>query len=154
MESLNSAISKLCQCNPGAAVWIAGDINLPDINWESHSICSYQYKRAINESFLNLLDTTGLEQMVDFPTRGDNTLDIIVPNTPSLTNRCSPLPGLSDHDMVFMDADACASRRKPTRRRILLWKKADLDTICSRAHQMYCGCQWTLLPSLPPLLQL
>ena len=136
MESLNNATSQLCQLNPGAAVWIAGDINLPDINWESYSICSHQYKRAINETFLNLLDTTGLEQMVDFPTRGDNTLDVILTNRPTLTNRCSPLPGLSDHDMVFMDADARASRRKPTRRRILLWKRADLDTIRSRVHQM------------------
>ncbi|XP_038045149.1 uncharacterized protein LOC119719722 [Patiria miniata] len=74
--------------------------------------------------------------MVNFPTRGDNTLDIILTNRPSLTNRCSGLPALSDHDMVFMDANARAYRRKPVRRKILLWKRADLVTIRSRVHQM------------------
>ena len=125
MESLIAPSPTLPTQSGRCCVWIAGDIKFPDINWESHSICSHEYmnKRAINESFLNLLDTTSLEQMVDFPTRGDNTLDVILTNRPSLTNRCSQLPGLSDHDMVFMDADASASRRKPTRRRIILWEK-------------------------------
>ncbi|XP_038049838.1 uncharacterized protein LOC119723314 [Patiria miniata] len=136
MEDLNSAISHLCQGNPGAAVWIAVDINLPDITWETYSVASHQYTLAINDSFLNLLDTAGLEQMVNFPTRGDNTLDNILTNRPSLTNRCSGLPALSDHDMVFMDANARAYRRKSVRRKILLWKRADLVTTRSRVHQM------------------
>ena len=133
---LSSSTRHLCQDNPGAAVWFAGDINLPDINWETSSIISHQYRRTINETFLNLLESAGLEQMVDFPTRGDNTLDIILTNRPSLTNRCSGLPGLSDHDLVFMDANVQAGRRKPIRRKILLWNKADFDAIRSRAQQM------------------
>ena len=136
MESLNSAIGQLCKNNPGAVVWIAGDINLNDIEWETHSIASHQYKLAINESFLNLLETAGLEQIVNFPTRGDNTLDVIITNRPSLTNRWSGLPGLSDHDMVYMDANVRAARRKPVRCKILLWKRAGFDSIRSRVHQM------------------
>ena len=89
--------------NPGAAIWIAGDANLPDINWENYTITSHQYKRSINESFLHQLDTTGLDQIVDFPTRGDRTLDIIMTNRPSLVNQCCSLPPLSDHDVVFFD---------------------------------------------------
>ncbi|XP_072021548.1 uncharacterized protein [Amphiura filiformis] len=78
------------------------------------------------------MTSTGLEQMVDFPTRGDNTLDIILTNRPSLTNTCASLPGLSDHDLVFMDANVRANRRKPVQRKILLWKKADLVDIRQR----------------------
>ena len=92
--------------------------------------------QAGNESFLMLFLTAGLEQVVNFPTRGDNTLDVIITNRPALTNRCSGLPGLSDPDMVFTDANVRASRRKPVRRKILLWKRADFDYIRSRVHQM------------------
>ena len=96
MENLTNSLKHLCQSNPGGAIWCSGDINLPDIDWETLSICSYQYLKAINESFLDLLDIAGLEQMVDFPTREENTLDVFVTNRPSLTSKCCPLPALSD----------------------------------------------------------
>ena len=136
MENLTNSLKHLCQSNPEAAIWYSGDINLPDIDWETLSICSYQYLKAINESFLDLLDIAGLEQMVDFPTREENTLDVFVTNRPSLTNKCCPLPALSDHTMVFMEVNIQANRRKPPRRKILLWKRADIDSIRKRAHQV------------------
>ena len=131
-DELTSSITKLCVDNPGAAIWIAGDANLPDINWENYTITSHQYKRSINEAFLHLLDTTGLDQIVDFPTRGDRTLDIIMTNRPSLVNRCCSLPPLSDHDVVFFDISVRAIRRKPVRRKIYLWKRTDFDGIRQR----------------------
>ena len=137
MRELTSTISNLCQSNPGAAVWISGDANLPDIEWTTHSIRpSPRYKISINESFIDLLDRTGLEQMIDFPTRGDNILNVMLTNRPSLINTCSGLPALSDHDVVFAEINARAIRRKPVRRKILLWKKADLDDVRSRVSQL------------------
>ena len=137
MRELTSTISNLCQSNPGAAIWICGDANLPDIEWSTHSIRpSPRYKISINEAFIDLLDRTGLEQIIDFPTRGDSILDIILTNRPSLINSCSSLPALSDHDVVFADINARAIRRKPVRRKILLWNRADLHDICSRVSQL------------------
>ncbi|XP_072020312.1 uncharacterized protein [Amphiura filiformis] len=132
MDELNRSITHLCASNPGAAIWIAGDANLPDINWENNTIVSHQYKISINQSFLQMLDATGLEQVIDFPTRGDNILDIVITNRPSLVNRCCSLPGLSDHDVVFMDMNVRAFKRKPIRRKILLWKRTDFDSIIQR----------------------
>ena len=74
-----------------------------------------------------------LEQMVNFPTRGTNILDLLAPNTPSLVNRCQTLPGLGDHDIVFIDSDITARRRKPTQRKIYLWKKANLKELRTAA---------------------
>ncbi len=110
MNDLNSAILDLCLNNPDAAIWIAGDLNLPDIDWAISSIKSHQYRTTINESFLQVLDRTGLEQMIDFPTRGDNILDVIITNRPSLISKCSGLPGLSDHDVVYMDVNVRVER--------------------------------------------
>ena len=86
-------------------MWIAGDMNLLDIDWVNDQVVRHQYGQYISESFLQLLARAGLEQVVTFPTRGNNTLDIVVTNVPSLVKRCECAPGLSDHDIVFLDAN-------------------------------------------------
>ncbi len=73
--------------------------------------------------------------MIDFPTRGDNILDIVITNRPSLVNRSCGLPALSDHDVIFIDITTRAMWRKPVRRQILLWKKANFDSIHSRLKE-------------------
>ena len=65
--------------------------------------------------------------MVDFSTRLNNTLDIFLTNLPSLVNRCCPIPGVSDHDIVPIDSNITPYRRKPTRRLIYLWKQANIN---------------------------
>ncbi|XP_072016713.1 uncharacterized protein [Amphiura filiformis] len=131
IDSLNKTIEDLCVSNPECAIWSSGDINLPDIEWSTDQVIGHQYPKSLNESFLQTLSRTGLEQLVDFPTRGDNTLDIVITNRPSLVNRCEGMPGLSDHDIVYVDLNIQASRSKPVKRKIFLWKRADLDAIHS-----------------------
>ena len=75
----------------------------------------------------------GLERVVHFPTRNNNTLDIFLTNRPSLINRCEPLLGISDHDIVFIDTDIIAQRQKPTRMKIHLWNKAKLSDLKTEA---------------------
>ena len=129
MTNLTDALSNLCQSNPDSSIFISGDINLPDIDWSNNTIVSHQYRMSINQSFLQLLDRAGLEQMIDFPTRGNNTLDVLVTNRPSLVNKCSSLPGLSDHDVVFMEVSIKASRKKTARHKIHLWSKTNFEDI-------------------------
>ncbi|CAG2188737.1 unnamed protein product [Mytilus edulis] len=47
------------------------------------------------------------------------------------TQRCKTLPpiGNSDHDIVLVDISANVNKPKPTKRKIYLWKKADLESI-------------------------
>lgn len=59
--------------------------------------------------FLDLIHDTicsNLEQIVSFPTRKDHVLDLFMTNRPSLVNRCEPLPGIVDHDIVYIDITA------------------------------------------------
>ena len=70
--------------------------------------------------------------MVDFPTRGDNTLDLIFTSHPSYQERCKPLPPISaksDHDIVLFDSAHQPVRARPKRRTINLCKKADTEGI-------------------------
>ena len=135
MDSLNQSITNICLANPNTAIWICGDMNLPDIDWETEQITSHQYRQAISESYLQTLANVGLEQVVNFPTRRDNTLDLISTNRPTLVRQCQPMPGLSDHEVIFTEIGIQATKRKPVRREIFLWKKADLDSIRSDAKK-------------------
>lgn len=73
--------------------------------------------------FLDLIHDSNLEQIVSFPTRKDHVLDLFMTNRPSLVNRCEPLPGIVNHDIVYIDITAKIN--KLTQRKINLWEKAD-----------------------------
>ena len=106
--------------------WFGGDTNLPDIDWENNSIVGHQYAKIINESFLDTFDDCGLEQIVRFPTRINNTLDIVATNRPTFVNRCIAYPGLSDHNTsALVDIVCHPIRSKPTKHKIFLWNRAD-----------------------------
>lgn len=130
-QNLCQAIRNIVTKFPSATVWLSGDFNLPDVEWSKESIIGHQYTLAINKCFLSTFHDLGLNQMVDFPTRLDKTLDLFLTNRPSLVSKCIPLPGVSDHEMVLSVSDVRAKRQKPARRKIFLWKKADMEKIKS-----------------------
>ena len=131
-NTITDTIRVVHQKQPKDTVCIlGGDYNLPDVNWEDQSISGHQNTLAINNTFLNTFQDLGLEQIVEFPTRHnpDNTLDLILTNRPTLIQRCEPIPGLSDHIAVLVTTKLQAGPRKPIRRKIHLWKKADTEGI-------------------------
>ena len=90
----------------------------------------------MNNTFLELVQDNHLEQVATFPTRHENTLDIFLTNRPSLVNRCEPLPGLGDHEIVYIDTDISAKLNKPVKMKIYIWKKANKDKLEYQASQM------------------
>ena len=103
-------------------------MNLPDIELETEQLTTNQYTHSISYSFLDNLANTGLQQIVNFPNR-NNTLDVVFTNRPSLAKQCIGMPGLSDHDIVFVETSSCALRHMPARRKIILWKHDNFDDI-------------------------
>jgi len=82
MDRLTEVITCLCKSDPKATYWIADDADLPNINWFIDQVTHHQYNLHVSDSFLQTLAKTGLEQIVDFPARYDNTLDIVLTNRP------------------------------------------------------------------------
>lgn len=111
------------------AFWVGGDLNLPDINWTTLSIEGNSNPVLVNQKFLDCVNHCGFEQMVDFPTRHNATLDLFLTNRPTLVDKCSPVPGIADHDIVQIAASVSARRSKPVARKIFLWNKANMDVI-------------------------
>ena len=128
MDTVNQNLSTLCHKFSNMPIWIGGDMNLPEIEWETEQLTTNQYTHSISYSFLDTLANTGLQQIVNFPTR-NNTLDVVLTNRPSLVKQCVGMPGLSDHDIVFVETSSRALRHRPARRNILLWKHANFDNI-------------------------
>lgn len=71
--------------------------------------------------------------MVLFPTRGQNTLDLLFTSHPTIIDKCKALPALgrSDHDTVLIDLALTAHQQRSSPRKILLWNKADKSIIGS-----------------------
>ena len=115
--------------SPNDIIWIAGNFNLPDINWTDSNIIGTNYPLSVNSTFLDFVNTFRLTQIVDFPTRLSNTLDIFLTNRPSLINYCTPIAGISDHKAVLTESNISIFVQKQLRRKIYLWNRADSSLI-------------------------
>lgn len=69
----------------------------------------------IDEDFLTLVNDTSLREMISFPTRLSNTLDLFYTSNPILTKSVKPVAGISDYDIVQITSDArpCLNKQKP-----------------------------------------
>ena len=130
MDTVNQTLSTLCHKFSNMPIWIVGDMNLPDIEWKTEQLTTNQFTHSISYSFLDALAKTGLQQIVNFPTGNNNILDVVLTNRPSLVKKCVGMPGLSDHDIVFVETSSRALRHRPAHRKILLWEHANFDNIC------------------------
>jgi hypothetical protein len=110
---------------------IGGDANLPDIDCKTTSKSSRNNPEQLNSILINTVFDISGEQVVDFPTRGHNTLDILITNRSTLINRCLPIPGQSDHDIILTDTNIVPSRQKPVKQLIHLWNKADTSKMAT-----------------------
>ena len=71
-----------------------------------------------------MLNDNGLAQMVEEPTRGENTLDLVISNNPSCMTRVHTLPGISGHGIAFAEVDMKIKKKIQKPRSIPLYKKA------------------------------
>ena len=118
-QKVYNEIRKLSYKYKNSPIWFGGDMNLPDIDWTTNTIINHQYVKEINESFLEAFETCNMEQIIDFPTRGENILEIVATNRPNLIYRCLPYPGMSDHDTtILLDIDCRPKKTKQKSRMI------------------------------------
>ena len=109
-DELYTDITTLHQRYKEHTVNISGGAYLPDIDWTSDTLSSNSYAIPTSSGFSEVLQDVGSQQMLNFPTRKNNTLDIFCTNRPSLVQRCVPIPGLNDHDMVLVDSNFLHTR--------------------------------------------
>ena len=136
MNCLSKTILDVANTNKKSILWVGGDFNLPDINWKNYSVAGHQYLQSISETMIATMTGAGLDQIVNFPTRLDNTLDLFFTNRPSCVNKCQPVPGISDHEIVHINTDIMPRRKRPVKRKIYLWGKADMNVILGEGNKL------------------
>ena len=77
----------------------------------------------------NMSQDLCLDQIVNTPTRGTAILDLIFTNRPDIAKKPQIIAGLGDHDCVTHEISLKIFRKKPIKREILLWTKADNENI-------------------------
>ncbi len=156
VEYLQSLDESLSRIDPSKNIWLAGDFNLPDIDWTAQAptdnpthvrdaILPQTDRRSLHENFLDIINTHSLAQTVLEPTRTQvsvarnnpnirhgvtsNILDLFLTNNSSLITRTRVVPGLSDHEMVLIDANMKPTTQKQQPRNIYLYNRADMGAI-------------------------
>ena len=84
-------------------MWVAGDLNLPNVDWKYWTVNANDHPLALCNLFIDLFVTHGVNQLVDSPTRDNNILDIFATNRPSFIVDCKVIPGISDHEAVYVE---------------------------------------------------
>ena len=52
-------------------------------------------------------------------------------NRPSLIRKCHPLPGISDHEIIYLESSTEVQLTKMSKRKILVWSRADITASIS-----------------------
>ena len=112
-----------------AHLLIGGDLNFPSWDWKLMALKPKPVHPRLHRDFISMLNDYNLEQLVEEPTRQENTLDLIITNNPQLIPRVEVLPGLSDHDTVYCEVAINTLKRKQAPRSIPLYKKADWESL-------------------------
>ena len=84
-----------------------------------------------HQDLLDLIANHSLTQIVDKPTRNDNTLDLIITNYPSIVDNLETIQpiGETDHDILSLKITVTLRRCKNKPRQILKYSKANWDNI-------------------------
>ena len=125
---LHDQLSILCSAN--FSTTIIGDLNLPKINWDTKSSTNIN---QTEKCFLELSNQLKLTQMITFPTRENNVLDILLTCTPHIITNIQSLPPFSQNDHISdhlsFKFQLCFSQEQQTSLTKLDYKNANYDNI-------------------------
>lgn len=124
LKELWTSISKIPK---NSHIWIFGDFNLPNMDWQTQTPSPSCRFSELYDSFSENLTNFNLEQMVKTPTRDKNILDLFLTNNPSVVHNIQTLPSLgsSDHDIVHHELNIKRGRPLQVKRKIRSYKNAD-----------------------------
>jgi len=106
-------------------VILGGDFNFPGLDWTTRTLKSGASCPGLHHQFLDTLADLGLEQVIEQPTRGENTLDLMCISHPNLVPRTETMPGVSDHCIVYLELQLSAVQERQVQRPMPCYNKAD-----------------------------
>ena len=106
LEAFNISLTRIMS-NKNAHVLVGGDFNCGNIEWSTMQVPEGVPQRQVQSQLLEIVQDHCLSQVVNFHTREDKTLDLLLTNSPSPVNRVKGMPPISkaDHDIVYIEYD-------------------------------------------------
>ena len=140
LKSLRSQLEKIKdihKANKPPSVHILGDFNFCDIVWPDRlSKSGSPLSPSEGEKFIEILKDHHLEQLVHFPTREKNTLDLIITYLPTQFLDIQSPDRLSDHDIVSGTLKIVIPPIKKPRRKVYRYQKGDYESMRSDAFNL------------------
>ena len=119
-------------------IFLTGDFNLPDIEWDNLTVKSnHNYTAMLNEEFIKLMNDQDLSKVNQHPTRQDNILDLTCTTNPDLVKNVQTHPGMSDHKIVIIDIDIKAKIPKRKARNVYMYKRGDMEAVKNDMSKLY-----------------
>ena len=115
-------------------IHILGDLNYRHISWTNkmHREGRQLYPSE-GKTLVNIMDDHSLTQIVNFPTREENTLDLIITTTPDSFEEIYSPYKFSDHSAVKCTLRNSGVSRELGRKRIKKYNQGDYDKIREEA---------------------
>ena len=112
------------------SVHVLGDFNFKDIDWPDRlSKSGSTLSQSEGQILIDIMNDHGLEQMVHFPTREKNTLDLILTTLTGQFQDIHSPDKLSDHDIVSGTLKIFIPPIKKPRRKVYLYQKGDYESM-------------------------
>ena len=109
---------------------VLGDFNFKDIDWPDRlSKSGSTLNQSEGQILIDIMNDHGLEQMVHFPTREKNTLDLILTTLLGQFKDVHSPDKLSDHDIVSGTLKIFIPPIKEPRRKVYLYQKGDYESM-------------------------
>ena len=97
--------------------------------WDRLSKSGSTLSQSEGQILIDIMNDHGLEQMVHFPTREKNTLDLILTTLPGQFQDVHSPDKLSDHDIVSGTLKIFIPPIKKPRRKVYLYQKGDYESM-------------------------
>ena len=117
------------KCNNPPSVHVLGDFNFGDIVWPDRlNKSGSPLSPSEGEILIEIINDYGLEQLVHFPTRERNTLDLIITSLPGQFVDIHSPDRLSDHDIVSGTLKVVTPPIKKPKRKVYRYQKGDYES--------------------------
>ena len=87
------------------------------------------FSQSEGQMLIDIMNDHGLEQLVHFPTREKNTLDLILTSLPGQFQEIHSPDKLSDHNVVSGTLKVYIVPQKKPRRKVYLYHKGDFESM-------------------------
>ena len=103
---------------------VCGDFNLPHIDWSTGSATNND---CIHNYFTKTVKDNYLYQLIDFPTRCDNILDLVFTNLPDKVINVQGFEDIlnTDHKLISFELDLKINKKPKVKREVFNFKKAN-----------------------------